>query len=49
MFSQIKVLFVQVFFFFNRIQSIFNKHTHEEKGEGLKETNNGVYPKDSNS
>ena len=31
------------YFFFLRILSIFNTHTHRKRGECLKETYNGVY------
>ena len=38
------------FFFFLRILSIFNTHTHGERGEGFfKETYSSVYPKGPNS
>ena len=36
-------------FFLLRILSIFNTHTHEERGEGLEETNSDIHPKGPNS
>ena len=41
--------FVLFFFFFLRILNIFNTHIRREKIEGLKETDNSVYPKRPNS